>query len=100
MGPEAQVWMTAVVSSTWAASDGAIRASPSARAVLPASTPHVHVSTGCPSDDVLATQHFHFSAVVCILMIHLQPASRSPTTVPPGASFGEKILVTLPPRKK
>ena len=27
----------------------------------------------------LPEQHFHFSAVVCILMIHLQPASRSPT---------------------
>ena len=35
----------------------------------------------------LPEHHFHFSAVVCILMIHLQPASRSPTTVPPGASF-------------
>ena len=27
----------------------------------------------------LPEQHFHFSAVVCILIIHLQPASRSPT---------------------
>ena len=27
----------------------------------------------------LPEQHFHFLAVVCILMIHLQPASRSPT---------------------
>ena len=27
----------------------------------------------------LPEQHFHFSAVVCILFIHLQPASRSPT---------------------
>ena len=27
----------------------------------------------------LPEQQFHFSAVVCILMIHLQPASRSPT---------------------
>ena len=27
----------------------------------------------------LPEQHFHFSAVVCILMIPLQPASRSPT---------------------
>ena len=34
----------------------------------------------------LPEQHFHFSAVVCILIIHLQPASRSPGP-PPGASF-------------